>query len=185
MIRTEFLAQTEFYRYGDWLRNQDTETLQLYFGTASGLGVIESLMDRIESKPELHNFLVAQNCSGWLATLHIAQLENNAIEFGIIVDRNLRGEGIGSMLMDEGITWARNRGFNELYMHCLSWNQPVRHLCEKHGLKTRIIDQDAEVQILLDPPTWITVQKEIAYKNRNVWHTFLQESQLFFKEIYG
>ena len=87
--------------------------------------------------------------------------------------------------MDEGITWARNRGFNELYMHCLSWNQPVRHLCEKHGLKTRIIDQDAEVQILLDPPTWITVQKEIAYKNRNVWHTFLQESQLFFKEIYG
>lgn len=185
MFVTEFLSESEYYRYGEWLHNQDDETLQAYFGTASGLGVIQSLMDRIEAKPELHHFLVAKNCSGWLGTLHIAELENNAIEFGVIVDRNLRGEGIGSLLIDEGITWARNRGYNELYMHCLSWNQPIRHLCQKHGLKTRNIDTDSEVKIQLDPPTWITVQREIAYKNRNIWHTFLQDTQYLFKEIYG
>jgi GNAT superfamily N-acetyltransferase len=185
MFVTEFLPESQYYLYGDWLRKQDDETRQAYFGTAGGVGVIESLMDRIEAKPELHHFLVAKNCQGWLGTLHIAELENNAIEFGVIVDRDLRGEGIGSHLIDEGITWARNRGYNELYMHCLAWNQPVRHLCQKHGLKTRNLDTDAEVQIQLDPPTWITLQKEIAYKNRNIWHTFLQDSQFLFREIYG
>ncbi len=185
MIVTEFLTAKDHYRYGDWLRNQDAETRELYFGTAGGLGVIESLMDRIEADPEAHNFLIARNCDGWLGTLHMAQLNRSEIEFGIIVKKELRGEGIGSMLLDEGITWARNRGFNGLYMHCLAWNQPIRHLCQKHGLQTCNFQTESEVQVELDPPTWITVQREIAYKNRNIWHTFLQDSQYLIREIYG
>lgn len=185
MFTTEFLIEKNYYQYGDWLRNQDAETREMYFGTASGLGIIESLIDRIEAEPKLHNFLIAKNCDGWLASLHIAQLSRSEVEFGIIVKRELRGEGIGSHLIDEGITWARNRGFDGLYMHCLAWNQPVKHLCQKHGLKIRSFNDESEVQISLDPPTWITVQKEIAYKNRNIWHTFLQDSQYLIKEIYG
>ena len=185
MFVTEFLTPKNFYQYGDWLRNQDNETRELYFGTASGLGVIESLMDRIEADSDSHNFLIARNCDGWLGTLHMAQLNKSEVEFGIIVKKELRGEGIGSMLLDEGITWARNRGFTGLYMHRLTWNQPVRHLCQKHGLKIRSINTESEVQVELDPPTWITLQREIAYKNRNVWHRLLQDSQHLFKEIYG
>lgn len=185
MYVTEFLDRKNYYQYGDWLKNQDTETRELYFGTAAGIGVIESLMDRIEQEPELHNFLIARNCGGWLGTLHIAQLSKTEIEFGIIVKSDLRGEGIGSHLIDQGIAWARNRGFDGLFMHCVAWNKPIKHLCQKHGLRVRNLDSDAEVQIKLDPPTWITVQKEIAYKNRNIWHTFLQQSQFLMHEIYG
>jgi GNAT superfamily N-acetyltransferase len=185
MLITEFLNAKEYYRYGDWLVQQDDETRQMYFGTSGGLGLIESLIDRIEQEPNKHHFLIIKNCDGWLGTLHIAELSDKSIEFGIIVKKELRGEGIGSQLIEEGITWARNRGYTELYMHCLTWNLAVKHLCVKHGLKVRTIDTDSEVQIHLNPPTWITVQKEINYKNRNLWHTFLQDSQFLFQEIYG
>jgi RimJ/RimL family protein N-acetyltransferase len=185
MYTTEFLTPKEYYRYGDWLKSQDDETRQMYFGVASGLGIVESLTDRIEIEPEKHHFLIVKNCAGWLGTLHIAEIDKSSIEFGIIVKKELRGEGIGSQLVDEGITWARNRGYNELYMHCLTRNSAVRHLCVKHGLKIRAIETESEVKIKLNPPTWITVQKEITYKNRNLWHTFLQDSQFLFQEIYG
>jgi GNAT superfamily N-acetyltransferase len=185
MFVTEFLGSDNYYRYGDWLRSQDDETRQMYFGTASGLGIIEGLLDRIEANTDQHQFLIARNCDGWLGTLHMADIGNNEIEFGIIVQKQLRGEGIGSHLIEEGINWARNRGYTGLYMHCLTWNQPIKHLCVKHGLKTRSLSDESEVQISLSPPTWITVQQEIAYKNRNIWHAFLQEGQFLFREIYG
>ena len=54
MFTTEFLAKADHYRYGDWLKSQDAETCHLYFGVASGAGLIERLIDRIEAEPEQH-----------------------------------------------------------------------------------------------------------------------------------
>ena len=74
MFTTEFLPKPDHYRYGDWLKSQDDETQQLYFGVASGAGLIERLLDRIEAEPDQHELLVAQNCDGWVGTVHIAKI---------------------------------------------------------------------------------------------------------------
>lgn len=185
MIVTEFLAQQDHWRYGDWLRGQDADTLHLYFGVGNGVGLIESLMDRIEAEPDRHNFLVARNCSGWLAALHIAEINSRSVEFGIIVQKDLRGEGIGSMLMDEALAWARNRGYQELFMHCLARNLAVKHLCDKYGIVTTDLSDEREALVPLAPASLVSLAKEISYKQRNIFHTFLQNTHSFYNEIYG
>jgi len=185
MFTTEFLSVKDRYRYGDWLNSQDDETRQLYFGVTGGPGLIESLVERIESESDQHEILVARNCTEWLGTIHIAKISSSQVEFGIIVHADYRGEGIGNSMLEEAIVWARNRNYSELFMHCLGRNKPIQHLCQKHGLLPRSILGDSEVNIHLNPPSWATIASEVGIKQRNVYHTFLQNSQFLYQEMYG
>jgi len=184
MIITEFLPVNEYRKFGDWLEIQDEETRQLYFGVAGSQHVIDALMDRVVGNPDDHYFLVAKNSARWVGTIHIA-VHNRIVEFGIIVDEEYRGQGIANLLMDEALVWARNRGYTELYMHCLGWNKPIQHLCHKHGLETQNMYGDAEVEVKLDPANWITINKEICIKQKNLFHKFLQNNWALYQEMYG
>ena len=185
MFITKFLAKPDHYQYKDWLNSQDEKTQQLYFGVASGVGLIERLVDRIEAELDQHEILVAQNGNGWVGTVHIAKINTTTVEFGIIVHADYRGQGIGNSMLEEAIVWARNRNYSELFMHCLGWNKPIQHLCHKHGLLPRSILGDSEVNIHLNPPSWATIASEVGIKQRNVYHAFLQKSQMLYQEIYG
>ena len=118
-ICRRILSSKHHYQYGDWLKSQDNETRQLYFGLSTGPGLIESLVEKIEIQPDRHEILVAKNCKEWLGTLHIAKISDSEVEFGIIVHKDYRGEGIGNTMLEEAIVWARNRGYTDLFMHCL------------------------------------------------------------------
>ena len=184
MYTTQFLDPDKYYRYGEWLQEQDSDTLQIYFGSA-GPGIVESLMLRIEAEPDRHAFLVAANCAGWLGTLHIAEVTPSQVEFGLIVLKNYRGLGIGDDLLTQGITWARNRGYSELFMHCLTHNAAIRHLCDKHGLEPRDLGGDSETKIALAPATWITVNQELVTRQRNLFYMALQQTWRPFQENLG
>ena len=184
MYTCQWLDAPKYHRYGQWLQEQDADTLQTYFGSA-GPGIIESLMLRIEAEPDQHAFLVAANCDGWLGTLHIAEVTQQQVEFGLIVHRDHRGLGIGSDLLTQGITWARNRGYTELFMHCLSHNAAVKHLCHQHGLEPRDLGGDSETKIALAPATWITVNQELVTQQRNLFYMALQQTWPPFQETFG
>lgn len=184
MITTEFLTVKDYPKFGHWLTNQDEETRQLYFGVAGSQHVIKSLMERIVANPDSHYFLVAKDGDRWVGTVHIA-VHNKVVEFGVIVDEDYRGQGVANQLMEEALVWSRNRGYRELYMHCLGWNKPIQHLCHKHGLATKNMLGDSEVELKLEPANWITINKEICIKQRNLFHKFLQNSHSLYHEIYG
>lgn len=184
MIITEFLAIQDYPKFGDWLRIQDEETRQLYFGVSGSDHVINALMDRVVGNPDDHYFLVAKDKNRWVGTIHIA-VNNRVVEFGVIVDEEYRGQGIANTLMDEALVWARNRGYKELFMHCLGWNKPIQHLCRKHGLETKNMYGDSEVEVKLPPANWITINKEFCIKQRNMYHMFLQNNWALYQELYG
>jgi len=184
MIITEFLPVKDYPKFKDWLIIQDEETRQLYFGVAGSQHVIDALMERVLANPMSHNFLVAKQDNRWIGTIHIATY-NNVVEFGLIVDEEYRGQGVAGEMLEEAILWARNRGYTELFMHCLGWNKPIQHLCHKHGLATHDMYGDSEVELKLEPANWITINKEICIKQRNLYHMFLQNSKSFYQEIYG
>ena len=185
MYTTQFLDPDKYYRYGQWLQEQDADTQHMYFGTATGIGIIESLMLRIEAEPDGHAFLVAGNCGGWLGTLHIAEISEQQVEFGLIVHRDRRGAGIGDDLLTQGIVWARNRGYTELFMHCLGHNAAIRHLCDKHGLEPRDLGGDSETKVALAPATWITLNQELVTRQRNLFYMALQQTWQPFQESLG
>ena len=184
MIITEFLSIRDYPKFGDWLRIQDEETRQLYFGVAGSDHVIQALMDRVVGNPDDHYFLIAKDKERWVGTIHIA-VSGTIVEFGVIVDEEYRGRGIANTMIDEALIWARNRGYKELFMHCLGWNKPIQHLCHKHGLETKNMYGDSEVEMKLPPANWVTINKEICIKQRNLYHMFLQKTHNFYEEIYG
>lgn len=184
MIITEFLPIEDYKQFGDWLEIQDEETRQLYFGVAGSQHVIKALMSRVLAEPEKHYFLVAKDNGRWIGTIHIA-VNHTVVEFGVIVDEAYRSQGIASTLLDEAIVWSRNRGYRELFMHCLGWNKPIQHLCHRHGLETHNMYGDSEVEMKLDPANWITINKEICIKQRNLFHRFLQHNTMLYHKIYG
>jgi RimJ/RimL family protein N-acetyltransferase len=184
MIITSFLPVKDYAKYGDWLQNQDEETRQLYFGVAGSHHVIKSLMERVIANPTDHFFLVAKDNNRWVGTIHIA-VSGKVVEFGVIVHEDYRGTGIAGEMLDEAIVWSRNRGYTELFMHCLSYNKPIKHLCHKHGLETHNMHGDSEVEMKLSPANWITINKEICIKQRNLFRRFLQTNPFMYKEMVG
>lgn len=158
-LTTEFLLRNQCSKYGSWLKAQDSQTLHNYFGHSMSKESIDTLVKQFASDPKNNHFLVAKIDGKWAGTIHIAS-RGTEVEFGVIVSPKYRQQGIADTMMDEAITWARNRHYHHLFMHCISWNRPIKRLCEKHGLVPRNMMGDAEANLILQPPTPVTFFKE-------------------------
>lgn len=156
----------QLQQYGSWLNAQDPDTLHLYFGGTMGTQSIDQLIQRINSSPQNNHILIAKINDIWVGTIHIATRDKD-VEFGIIVSTQFRKQGIANILMDEAITWARNRRFQNLYMHYISRNHPIKRLCRKFGLMPHNMIGDSEAKLKLDSPSCITFFKELLFSQRN------------------
>ena len=172
MLSTEFLLRDQYFEYGSWLKAQDLQTLHDYFGYSLGKKSIDALVKQFANDPKNNHFLVAKIDGKWVGTIHIAS-RGTEVEFGVIVSAKYRKRGIADTLMDEAITWARNRHYHHLFMHCISWNRPIRHLCEKHGLMPRNMMGESEANLQLKPPNWGTYFKEQMIMAKRHWLSIL------------
>ena len=185
MITTRFLFTSEYNQYANWLKRLDFETRQTYFGVPQNDEGINTLVKGIVDKSKEHFFLVAEYKGNWIGTIHIAETSIDEVEFGVIVDPEHRGKGIADRMMSEAIVWARNRGYHSLYMHCVAWNQPIKHLCKKHRLEMRTESGETDVKMPLPPADLTTVTQEMITHNRNVYRMMLQRTVPFLEEVYG
>lgn len=185
MLATRFLPIQDFHLYGDWLRQQSQETLSTYFGAAISPTFINSLMDGIESNPEEHYFLIATKGSKWVGVIHMARISEKDMEFGVMVAEDARHQGVADQLMDEAITWIQNRGFDKLYLHCLTWNRAMKHLATKHGLEVHEDHGDSEVCTHIPPASLLTYTQEAMTANKNIFFMNLQNAWRPFTEFAG
>jgi RimJ/RimL family protein N-acetyltransferase len=184
MIITRFLEASEHPKYGDWLKSQDDEAKQMFFGYVVTDENIDALIQRVVENPRDNYFLLAHNGKGeWLGTLHLAVV-GNEVEFGFMIQRQYRGQRIASRLMEEGLLWVRNRGYKELFLHCLTHNVPVRKLCKKHGLIVTSMHSESETKVPVPPPDLASITLETAIRNRQVWRTMLSSIPII-DELYG
>lgn len=183
MITTRFLPIRDFYRYGDWLREQSAETLAQYFGIAVGPEFITNLIDRILSDPKKHYFLVATRGKRWVGLIHMACISESDMEFGVMVAEDQRHQGIADQLMSQAINWIQNRGFNTLYLHCLNRNTAMKHLATKHGLKLHKNYGDVESKTQVPPASLWTHTQEMFILNQNIFYSNLQNIWTPFTQI--
>ena len=82
------------------------------------------------------------------ASAHVADL-------GLVVAAEHRRRGIGRLLLDTAVTWARGTGIRKLELHVFPWNEPAIRLYEtfgfvREGLRRRHYRRDdADVDALL------------------------------------
>jgi RimJ/RimL family protein N-acetyltransferase len=185
MLATQFLPMQDFARYGDWLREQSSDTLATYFGIAVSPTFINSLIDGIVSNPEEHYFLVATKGTRWVGVVHMARISEQDMEFGIMVSEDERNQGIADQLMAEAIIWIQNRKFNTLYLHCLNRNKAMKHLATKHGLELHEDYGDVQARTHVPPPSLLTYVQEAITANKNIFFLNLQNTWAPFQEVLG
>lgn len=186
MPSMHFLQPQELDLYGDWLKRQDADSRSMYFGLQASDDYIDALISRMLSLPDRHHVLVAANTDKWAGTLHIVDIDGgHQAEFGLMVQTADRGQGLGSRLMDQGITWLRNRGFDSLHLHCLNHNTPMKKLCRKYGLNIRQDQGESDAEVAIPPASFFSIGKEITSAQNNFYSMMLKGTWLTFRELYG
>lgn len=74
----------------------------------------------------------------------------NEAEFGVSVERELQGRGVGSTLIRRALTVARNRSIGRVHMLCLAENIRMRALARRFG--GRIAMEYGEITARFDLP---------------------------------
>jgi GNAT superfamily N-acetyltransferase len=183
MIATRFLAPSEYGLYRTWLKSQDHDTIDTYFGITTGEAYIDHVVDGIVSNVDEHNFLVAYRGAEWVGVIHLARISETDMEFGIIVAKDFRNQGIATDLMNEAVTWVRNRGFKTLYLHCLRTNGQMRHLATKFGLELHNLASETDAKTTLPPPSVITFTREAVTAQKNIFFMVLQHAWAPYQEL--
>jgi RimJ/RimL family protein N-acetyltransferase len=62
------------------------------------------------------------------ASRHVADL-------GLMVAASHRGQGIGTMLLEEAVRWSRVSEIRKLELHVFPWNEPALRLYESFGFE--------------------------------------------------
>lgn len=65
--------------------------------------------------------------------LHVDVSRHGFGEFGMLVDRDWRGRGAGSALLQATVEWARDQGLHKLCLEAFAHNSAAIALYRKHG----------------------------------------------------
>jgi ribosomal protein S18 acetylase RimI-like enzyme len=91
-----------------------------------------------------------------VAMVHLAfgaagRVPGGAAEFGISVLPRQRGQGLGALMFDHAMTFARNRGIGTLLIHLARDNAPMLAIVRRAGAEVSF--EGSEVMAQLPLPT--------------------------------
>ncbi|SFN20120.1 L-amino acid N-acyltransferase YncA [Dokdonella immobilis] len=81
---------------------------------------------------------------GWIMVVSVTSLTSaaRAEVAGLVVDRLMRGMGIGSLLLQAAVNWARIQGYAEIRVHSNTVRERAHQFYEREGfsrIKTQVL----------------------------------------------
>lgn len=163
MLRIIYVFKIELHhiqQYATHLKGLTDDDKISRFGTKVSDHSIDQLMMSIVYNEQDHRLWVAEDIRtdrivGWG---HLARADSNGAdwELAVSVDRSHQRKGIGGMLIQSMIGYARVQGFAHVFMHCIESNAVIQHLAVKHDLKTRIREGGERTAAIEIPPPSLT-----------------------------
>ena len=83
----------------------------------------------------------------------VADPDNDKAEFAIIIRSDLKGMGLGHILMDKLVAYFRQRGTRQIVGEALSDNRPMIELMHELGFSVRSKVGEGTVELTLDLST--------------------------------
>ena len=107
---------------------------------------VAARMTQIDYDREMALVLTEPGTAGAVAVhgvVHIvADPDGETAEFAVMVRTDMTGRGLGSLLMERIIAYAKTRNLKEIFGDVLSSNAPMLTLCDRFGF-TRHRDPDS------------------------------------------
>lgn len=134
-------------------------------------------------------WFIIEDAGHVIASCHVAYDEKkNVAEIAFTVNPDYRGQGLGQQLFDRGVTWARMRGANGIFMACLAENKITQHIAKKNGMDVVNADGDREATLELNKSRmtamvedlWsdqMSVYEQAARDNQRLWCAWFKNKQ--------
>ena len=137
--------------YSEFLRDVSAEDLRLrFFGRIIELSAAE--VDRLAHLDYRHEmaFVALDEDTGQMLGLVrlIDELDERTAQFAILVRSRLKGHGLGWLLMQRIIDYAKEKGLRRVYGDVLAENRTMLQMCAELGFRARDIGSDIRRVVL-------------------------------------
>ena len=120
-----------------------------------------------------------------IATCHVHyDTKTSTAELGLTVGPDYRNKKIGQELFTRGITWARMRGAETIFMHCLSENRAIQHIAKKGGMTVVTIDpSEKESTITVKKNPVVAGFEDTIFEQMAVYDMVVRNQNWFFTKF--
>jgi RimJ/RimL family protein N-acetyltransferase len=131
------------------------------FGMATTDAFLTQYADRCFTlNAVLHGAFVGDILIGVAELRPMGEFFADEAEVAFSVNQDWRNCGVGTELFARTLRSARNRGYHKLYMTCLKYNAPMRHLARKFSAEI-MVEMDESVALVETPRrTMISLMRE-------------------------
>ena len=138
--------------YPDFLRDVSAEDLRLrFFARISDLSAEESnRLSHLDYQREMAFVALDENTGRLLGLVRLKdELDEKTAEFAILVRSRLKGHGLGWLLMQRVIDYAKEKGMRRVYGDVLAQNTTMLQMCAELGFRAMDIGSDMR-RVVLD-----------------------------------
>lgn len=111
----------------------------LRFGYQISPELIEKYVERSFELEKSQWFGMYDDEGQIVASVHAVMVTSTKAEMGLTVDGTLRNKGLGQLLFDRGLCWARSAGAKQIYMQCLTENKAIQHIARKNNMSVAVL----------------------------------------------
>lgn len=161
------------------LTNLQDEDRRLRFG---GVVTDEYIITYVENSwyNEYSQWFGCTSRGHLISACHVS-IHNGEAELGCSVSKLFRGHGLAQAMFDRAITYLRAHGITNVYMHCLTENEVMRHIARKNDMTIVSCCGETDAKVEVDPPTPMTAYRD-AYLDKIAIYDMLIRTQ---SELYG
>ena len=125
--------------YPDLLREVSAEDLRLrFFADVAELSAEErDKLSHLDYRHEMAFIALDEDIGRMLGLVRLKdELDEQTAEFAILVRSRLKGHGVGSLLMQRVIDYAKEKGLRRVYGDVLAENAAMLQMCAELGFRT-------------------------------------------------
>lgn len=162
------------------------EDRRLRFGYfATNEAVTKYFENSLEQVGKTDMWFIIDDGGKVVASCHVAYCDaTNTAEMGCTVSPDYRNKKLGQELFNRGVTWARMKGAENIFMQCLSENEVIQHIAKKNNMTVVTIgrgEKEATIKVKRNPIASLfedTMMESIA-----VYDSAIRKQQWFFKRF--
>lgn len=178
--KLSFLDKSLLYVH---LLSLSPEDRRLRFGMQVNDDYIKKYVNKSIEDPSSQWFAIEED-SILVAVCHAAVYENGDAELGFSVDENYRNHGYAQVLFDRAVTWLRSNGVTNIFMHCLSENDAMKHIAKKNQMVVVTETGESDAKVKVDPPTMITAAADAYLDRVAIYDMIYKNSFRIFKNLF-
>jgi GNAT superfamily N-acetyltransferase len=156
----ELKGLNKWSKYKEHLLSLDDQSLCCRFGYAINEASMDQFIEKCKAEDDKHHLFTIRDLEGTIvAVAHVGLMEEGA-EVGLSVVPESQHHGLGNKILLHSLRWCQNRGYNWVYMYCLSYNTKMVRMLAKNNIAIVREGSDAEAKIHLPDPTPASVTEE-------------------------